>query len=58
MIKLGPRMFARDIEQTVRRMIDHADRLLLDGRMSQVDHDEVIREIEIWAAAKLTDRLN
>jgi hypothetical protein len=40
------------IERKVERFIDHMDRILLAGLMSQEDYDKGIREIHAWAEAK------
>jgi hypothetical protein len=42
----------RKIERKVERFIDHMDRILRAGLMSQEDYDKGIREINAWAEQK------
>lgn len=44
------------IERKVERMIDHLDRLLLNGDMTQPDYDKAIEELDEWASNKRSGR--
>ena len=41
-----------EIERKVERMMDHLDRLLLSGQMSQDSYDKAVRVLDIWAEMK------
>ena len=40
------------IERCVERYIDHLDRLLLSGQMSQDNYDQALRDVDRWADEK------
>lgn len=37
------------VGRKAKRLCDHADRLLLDGKITQSDRNAMIRDINIWA---------
>lgn len=41
------------IERRAERMMDHLDRLLLAGTMSQDDYDKAVAELNQWVEAKM-----
>jgi hypothetical protein len=47
-------MTEEQIERRVERMVDHLDRLLLSGQMTQGDYDAAMRSLDQWAERKLT----
>ena len=46
-------MTEAQIERRVERMVDHLDRLLMSGQMTQSDYDAAIRSLDQWAERKL-----
>jgi hypothetical protein len=46
-------MTEEQIERRVEIMVDHLDRLLMSGQMTQGDYDAAMRELDRWASAKL-----
>jgi hypothetical protein len=45
-------MTEEQIELRVERMMDHFDRLLLAGQMSQRDYDKNVADLHRWTEAK------
>jgi hypothetical protein len=41
-----------DIERFAERMMDHLDRLLLNGDMPQKEYDHAVRDINLWCEMK------
>jgi hypothetical protein len=48
-------MTEEQIERRVESMVDHLDRLLMSGQMTQGDYDAAMRSLDQWASAKLMD---
>jgi hypothetical protein len=44
------------IEQRVERYIDHLDRVLLAGQITQDDYTKAMRDLHLWAEYKLKER--
>ena len=49
-------MTERQIETKVERMMDHLDRLLMAGELSQENYDAAVRDLDAWATLKLAER--
>ncbi len=42
-----------EIERKAERFMDHLDRLLLAGDLSQDSYDKAVRDLSLWASLKL-----
>jgi hypothetical protein len=49
------RMTEAEIERKAERVMDHLDRLLLAGDMSQKNYDAAVRDLEVWVQLRLLE---
>jgi hypothetical protein len=41
------------VERAIERQVDAADRAFMAGRISQVDYDKLIRDIDAWGKEQM-----